>query len=175
MGDQAAFGKSLNPARRLGALSVLIGILVPLGASCAREVPEGRPAAACSLPPEIEIPAGIPDDFPWPPDVTVTQAEPTKRFVAITGFGDQTVEQLFEIMRAELTDKEFDIINTDYEGFEAELYFAKGDSLAGIASLREDSCDGYVQVHVVYDPLETAAGREAVRKTRRASGEGPDN
>lgn len=78
-------------------------------------------------------------------------------------------------MRVELTGKRFDIINTDYEGFEAELYFAKGDSLAGIASMREGPCDGYVQLNVVYDPLETAAGREAVRKTRRLSGEGRDS
>ena len=65
----------------------------------------------------------------------------------------------------------------DFEGFEAELYFAKGNSLAGIAALREGPCDGYVKVSVVYDPLETAKGREAVRKTRELSGEGasPDS
>ena len=124
------------------------------------------------MPPEIEIPKDIPSDFPWPDGVPVTQAELTKKFVTISGFGEQSVEELFEIMQTELGTKKFDIINTDYEGFEAELYFAKGDSLAGIAALREGPCDGYVKVNVVYDPLETAAGREAVRKTRRLSGEG---
>lgn len=124
------------------------------------------------MPPEIEIPKGIPADFPWPGDIRVTEAQPSKQFVSIVGFGEQTVEELFDVMQRELDDKEFDIINTDFEGFEAELYFAKGDSLAGIASLREGPCDGYVKVNVVYDPLETAAGREAVRKTRRLSGEG---
>lgn len=54
--------------------------------------------------------------------------------------------------------------------FEAELYFAKGNSLAGLASLREGPCDGYVKANVVYDPLETAEGRQAVRKTRRLTG-----
>lgn len=102
----------------------------------------------------------------------MTQAEPTQGFVAISGFGESSVEELFETIRTELTDKGFDIINTDFEGFEAELYFAKGDSLAGIASLREGPCDGYVKVNVVYDPLETAQGRDAVRKTRRLTGEG---
>lgn len=146
-----------------------------LFAACSPEPPEGRPAAACSLPPEIEVPADIPADFPWPPDVSVTQAEPTKKFVAITGFGEQSVEELFEAMHAELIEKDFDVINTDFEGFEAELYFAKGDSLAGIASLREAVCDGYTKINVIYDPLETEAGREAVRKTRRLSGEGSDS
>lgn len=124
------------------------------------------------MPPEIEAPKNIPADFPWPDDVIVTQAEQSKQFVSIAGFGDQTVEELFDAMREELGEEGFDIINTDFEGFEAELYFAKGNSLAGIASLREGPCDGYVKTNVVYDPLETAAGREAVRKTRRLSGEG---
>ena len=159
--------------RRSRALGIAFLMSLPLFAACAAGSPEGRPAAACSLPPEIDIPRSIPADFPWPPDVFVTRAEPTKMFVAVTGFGEQSVEELFETTRAELTAKDFDIINTDFEGFEAELYFAKGDSLAGIASLREGPCDGYVKVGVVYDPLETAAGREAVRKTRRLSGEGP--
>ena len=121
------------------------------------------------------MPPDIPADFPWPGEVMVTQAELTKKFVTVTGFGRQSVQELFDTTHAELTDKGFDIINTDFEGFEAELYFAKGDSLAGIASMREGPCDGYVKVSVVYDPLETEAGREAVRKTRRLSGEGPDS
>lgn len=141
-------------------------------AACSEEAPNGRPVADCSLPPEIEIPEDIPADFPWVDGVWVTQAELTKKFVTVSGFGEQSVEELFDVMRTELVDKKFDIINTDYEGFEAELYFAKGDSLAGIAALREGPCDGYVKVNVVYDPLETAAGREAVRRTRRLSGEG---
>ena len=141
--------------------------------ACSEDVADGRPAAAaCSLPPEIRVPEELPADFPWPPGVSVTQAEQTKKFVTIGGFGERSVEDLFESMRVELTDKAFDIINTDYEGFEAELYFAKGDSLAGIVALREGPCDGYVKVNVVYDPLETEEGREAVRKTRRLSGEG---
>lgn len=88
------------------------------------------------------------------------------------GFSERSVQQLFDDFRPEITDKSLDVINTDFEGFEAELYFAKGNSLAGIVSLREGPCDGYVKVSVIYDPLETAAGREAVRETRKRSGEG---
>ena len=169
MGDQApSRNQGLSRARRLRAVLVVVVALV---AGCSEDGPDGRPVAACEVPPEIEIPKGIPDDFPWPDGVFVTQAEPKEKFVTLTGFSEQSVESLFETARAELVENDFDIINTDYEGFEAELYFAKGDSLAGIAALREGPCDGYVKVNVVYDPLETAAGREAVRKTRRLSGE----
>lgn len=158
--------------RRLGAAIFAVVVLASFGACSERAADGRRAAAACSLPPEIRVPDGLPTDFPWLDDVSVTQAEQTKRFVTIGGFGERSVEELFESMRIELTDKAFDIINTDYEGFEAELYFAKGDSLAGIAALREGPCDGYVKVNVVYDPLETEEGRAAVRKTRRLSGEG---
>lgn len=102
----------------------------------------------------------------------VTSAQLTKKFISIEGFSERSVEDLFESMQPLLTEKRFDIINTDFEGFEAELYIAKGDSLAGIVALREGPCDGYVKVNVLYDPLETEEGREAIRKTRKLSGEG---
>lgn len=95
-----------------------------------------------------------------------------KKFIAIEGFSQRSVDELFEGVQPELIEKGFDIINTDFEGFEAELYIAKGESLAGIVALREGPCDGYVKVNVIYDPLETPEGRKAVRKTRRLSGEG---
>ena len=107
-----------------------------------------------------------------PAGVTLTSAQVKKKFIAIEGFSESSVEELFEGVRPDLIDKGFDIINTDFEGFEAELYIAKGASLAGIVALREGPCDGYTKVNVLYDPLETAEGRKAVRKTRELSGEG---
>ena len=155
--------------RSLRWSAALVAALVLSG--CA-EGSNGSPTASCSLPAAVQIPAGIPEDFPWPDGVDLTEARSNRRFVALVGFGKGSVEDYFESALIALTDKDFDIINTDFEGFEAELYFAKGNSLAGITSLREGPCDGHVKVNVVYDPLETAAGREAVRKTRKLSGEG---
>lgn len=124
------------------------------------------------MPPQISAPRDIPHDLPIPTDVSLTSAQVKKKFIAIEGFSERSVEDLFKGVQPELTAKGFDIINTDYEGFEAEIYIAKGASLAGIVSMREGPCDGYVKVNVLYDPLETPAGRKAVRKTRRLSGEG---
>jgi hypothetical protein len=124
------------------------------------------------MPPTIGSPSGLPSDFPQVDGVELTEFQLKKKFVATEGYDRRSVEELFEATRPVLIDEGFDVINSDYEGFEAELYFAKGDSLAGIVALREAPCDGYVKVNVIYDPLETEAGREAVRKTRRLSGEG---
>lgn len=158
--------------RRRAGIGIFAAVLALSGVSCSEAAETDAPAAACTLPPEVTIPDGIPADFPWPPDVALTEAHSTKQFITLEGFGEGTVDDFFESAQDELNDNGFDIVNTDYEGFEAELYFAKGDGLAGIAALREAPCDGYVRVNVVYDPLDTAAGREAVRKTRRLTGEG---
>lgn len=104
--------------------------------------------------------------------MTLTEFQVKEKFVSTEGYDERSVEELFDAARPALTDNGFDVVNSDYEGFEAELYFAKGDDLAGILALREAVCDGYVKVNVIYDPLETEAAKKAVRKTRRLSGEG---
>lgn len=156
---------------RRGASLIAMSLVATLCAACSLAPDQGAPVAACALPPKTQMPAGLPTDFPWPGEVTLTRARLKEKFVALEGYSKLSVDELFESSRPALTTNGFDIINTDYEGFEAELYFAKGDSLAGILSMREGPCDGYVEVNVIYDPLETAAGRAAVKKTRKLSGE----
>ena len=139
--------------------------------ACADDGKGAAPSSPCTLPAQIPTPGGIPRDLPIPSDVMLTSAQVKKKFIAIEGFSERSIEELFKVIQPDLIEKNFDIINTDYEGFEAEIYIAKGESLAGIVAMREGPCDGYVKVNVLYDPLETPAGRKAVRKTRRLSGE----
>lgn len=161
----------MTAALRRFASLVALALAGILFASCSPSPEESAPVSACQLPPQIEVPANLPSDFPWPDGVSLTRARSKKKFVSLEGFSKLSVDELFKGSRPTLTTNGFDIINSDYEGFEAELYFAKGDSLAGILSMREGPCDGHVKVNVIYDPLETAAGREAVKKTRELSGE----
>ncbi len=147
-------------------------LVLSLSTACSTDAEGDEPLASCSLPPEIDSRGGLPADFPQPDGVALTEVQVKKKFVSTEGYDRRSVEELFESIPPVLTDNGFDVINTDYEGFEAEVYFAKGTGLAGIVALREGPCDGYVKVNVLYDPLETAAGRKAVKKTRRLSGEG---
>jgi hypothetical protein len=151
---------------------VAAALVLSLLSACSTEAGGGEPVASCSMPPSIGSPTGLPEDFPRLEGVDLTEFQLKKKFVATEGFDRRSVEELFEAFRPVLIDEGFDIVNSDFEGFEAELYFAKGNSLAGIVALREAPCDGYVKVNVIYDPLETEAGRKAVKKTRRLSGEG---
>ena len=136
--------------------------------ACAKES-VSAPVAACEIPRTIDSPDGLPPDFPWPDGVDPTEAQVRKKFVSMEGFSELSVEELLEIARPLLLSNGFDVNNNDFEGFEAELYFAKSADLAGIVSMREGPCDGYVKVNVIYDPLETAAGRDAVKRTRELS------
>lgn len=146
-------------------------LVLSLLSACSAEAEGEEPVASCSLPPSIGSPSDLPADFPAIEGVSLTEVELKKKFVATEGYDRRSVEELFDAARPVLEEHGFDVVNSDFEGFEAELYFAKGDSLAGIVALREAVCDGYVKVNVIYDPLETEAARKAVRKTRRLSGE----
>jgi hypothetical protein len=161
--------EGLTPLRRVSGALVAIG-LVALGACDDGSRGARKPVASCTNPPEIAFPSDAPSDFPWLRDIPVMKAQVKKKFVIVEGFSERSVDELFEEFQPLVTDNGFDILNTDFEGFEAEVYFAKSRSLAGIVALREGPCDGFVKVNVIYDPLETAAGREAVRKTRQLSG-----
>jgi hypothetical protein len=156
----------------LSGAFVALTLLSSFVSGCSAEARNDGPVASCTPPASIPTPADVPSDFPWPEDVSLTKAQLKKEFVMLEGFSERSVDELFAGMRPDVIAEGFDIINTDYEGFEAEIYFAKENSLAGIASLREGPCDGYVKVNVIYDPLETTEGRKSVRKTRELSGEG---
>jgi len=171
-GSSAALLRRADPIARSSGAFVALALISSLLSGCATETLNDEPVAACTPPAPIPTPADIPSDFPWPDDVSLTRAQLKKQFVMLEGFSERSVDDLFAGMRPDVVAEGFDILNTDYEGFEAEIYFAKENSLAGIASLREGPCDGYVKVNVIYDPLETAEGRKSVRKTRELTGEG---
>ena len=152
----------LSSARRaLGAATLAITLI-----ACSSEPDDTRAAAACSLPPRIESPDGLPSDFPELEGMTFTSAEVKAKFVSVAGYMETTVEELFDVASDAVEASRFDIINTDFEGFEAEIYFARGSAIAGIVMMREGPCDGFVKTNVLYDPLETEAGRKAVKKTK---------
>lgn len=165
-------GLIASPPRRGRLLAAALALSLSLPVACSTSAGEVEPVASCSMAPALASPPDLPADFPQPEGVSLTEVRVKEKFVSTEGYDRRSVEELFEDVRPLLTDRGFDVINTDFEGFEAELYFAKGDGLAGIVAMREGPCDGYVKVNVLYDPLETAAGQKAVRKTRRLSGEG---
>lgn len=91
----------------------------------------------------------------------------SKGFVTVVGVADMTVEEIYGPAEAELVDSGFTIINRDFEGFEAELFFAKGNDTAGAVRMRIGPCPDQVTLTYLYDPLESKKGRAALEKARK--------
>ena len=102
-----------------------------------------------------------------PEELTVTAVERSKGFVTVIGVADMSVEEIYKPAEAALVDSGFAIINRDFEGFEAELFFAKGNDTAGATRIRIGPCPDQVMLTYLYDPLESKAGREALEKARK--------
>ena len=102
-----------------------------------------------------------------PEELTVTAVERSKGFVTVIGVADMSVEEIYGPAETALVDSGFAIINRDFEGFEAELFFAKGNDTAGAARIRIGPCPVQVTLTYLYDPLESKAGREALEKARK--------
>lgn len=118
----------------------------------------------------MDRPVSLPADVPVPEVIEITNTKVRRKFVIVDGYAETSVKDLFETSGKAITDGDFEIINTDYEGFEAELYFARGTSIAGIVRLREGPCDDFVSMNLLYDPLDTEKGKRAIKKTRDLTG-----
>ena len=154
-----------GPRTRSLALTALLFV-----AACADGEPQERPAAACTMAPVVRPEGRLPADFPVLAELRLTKQKVGRKFVVVEGYLRSSVEEVFETSRTVVLDQGFDIINTDFEGFEAEIYFARASSIAGIVRLREGPCRGHVSASILYDPLQTARGRNAVDRTRELSG-----
>jgi hypothetical protein len=118
----------------------------------------------------MKEPARLPADLPVTEELALTSLKERRGFVSVQGVEKTTVKSALTRFHRAVTNSGFEIINTDYEGFEAEIYFARASASQGIVSLREGPCRGDVSVSVVYDPIDTERGRAALDRTRELTG-----
>jgi hypothetical protein len=115
-----------------------------------------------------------PRDLELPEELVVTAVQRSKGFVTVTGVADSSVEEIYGPSETALVDSGFTIINRDFEGFEAELFFAKGNDTAGAVRIRIGPCPDQVTLTILYDPLESKAGKDALQKARKRWLRGPN-
>jgi len=80
-------------------------------------------------------------------------AEPTEvvtrdGYLEISARADGEIPELAIAFQQVVTDAGFDIAGTDDEGFEAEVFFARGNIAAGQVVLSESACPGLVEVKI---------------------------
>ncbi|MGH2702169.1 MAG: hypothetical protein ACRDJB_07660 [Actinomycetota bacterium] len=141
-----------------------IGLLACSG--CAQESASGASTGPCA-PKLLEQNADLPADFPVSRKLELTHFKERRGFLSARGIETRSVEELYRELRVTVPKLGYDIIGNDYEGFEAEIFFARERKSQGVVSMREGPCRGLVTVSVLYDPVDTNEGRDVLHKTRK--------
>lgn len=131
---------------------------------CGGEAPAAdacKPSVAMTGVPEL------PSDLPQVEGGTITKAKTNSNYTEVVTVFDDVLNQVYKEAEAAILANDFELLARDYEGFEAELFFARANEISGIARLGLGDCEGEVHLAVTYDPLQTAAGKKSVKETRK--------
>jgi hypothetical protein len=152
----------LAPTHRL--LVALAAVLLLAGSGCAEQTASG--ASGCAPRPLKREPK-LPTDFPMSRKLELTHLKERRGFLSARGFETRSIEDLYKELHVTVPRLGFDVIGKDYEGFEAEIFFAREQESQGVVSMREGPCRGLVTVSVLYDPVDTNEGRDVLHKARK--------
>ena len=130
---------------KFAVAALIIVVTASLGACSSDGDEQAKPGVPkeCELPttpPELKEDV-LPDFFSLEGSVAVTRAIEFKKGMTASGELRGSVKQALTRYRAAVEEEGFDIVNQDYEGFEAELYLQRKKEI-GYLSLRESPCDG---------------------------------
>ena len=128
-------------------MGIVAGLSMALIAACGGG---GEPAAACVTPPPVQDTSDLPTGLPLAEFGTVTDAgrDGTNRYGEI--ITETTIVELYPPMARALLDAGYQILSSENEGFEAEIFFAKGRKVTGAYRLREGPCGDLVTVRLLY-------------------------
>lgn len=92
----------------------------------------------------------LPSDVPLAEHGIVTEIEVEGGYVGATAVSDIQIVELYPPLARALLDGGYDIVSSDNEGFEAEIFFARGEGTTGAYRLREGPCPGQVTIKLLY-------------------------
>jgi hypothetical protein len=122
------------------------GVFVACGSGA-----EPRTAPApCRSQPEISDLSLLPKDVPVAEHGRVVDAEVEGGYVGVTVVSETQVVELYPPLARALLDAGYEIVASDNEGFEAEIFFARGRATDGAIRLREGPCPGEVTIKLLY-------------------------
>lgn len=149
---QTTGARSLFPAGR-GLAPLAVALLLAACGSDANGTDNGRPQdpQACATDEPITGRAldDLPENLPLDEWGAVVEVSKRRGYVGAQAISDLTVVELYpEISRA-VRDGGYLTISGENEGFEAELFFQKGDD-TGTFLLRKGPCKGQVTIKLIY-------------------------
>lgn len=103
--------------------------------------PTSAPVADTSL---------LPKDVPLDRFATITELEIKGGFLGAEATTDTSIVELFPPLARALLNSGYDILSSDNEGFEAEIFFGRGKKVTGTFLLREGPCKDQVTIRLLY-------------------------
>lgn len=132
-------------------------LLVALGSvGCGSGGTSGAPSPStpCPSPAAVTDVGLLPSDVPLAEHGVVTEIEVEAGFIGATAVSETQIVELYPPLARALLDAGFEIVSSDNEGFEAEIFFARGREVTGAYRLREGPCPGQVTIKLLYGSEE---------------------
>lgn len=134
----------MNTGRRVAALALIV--LVACGGGG-----EGSAGSTpCPSPSTVTGKAAFLKEFPLEEWGVLTGFESKGKSATATLIAPESVIELHPRIARAVIDSKYEIVGADNEGFESEIYFARGGRFSGAFRLREGPCEGQVTVRLVY-------------------------
>lgn len=108
----------------------------------------------------------LPRELPLTKGLELTEARVKRSSVVVEAVQQTSVRKLYEGLRSSVEAHGYKVIGFDFEGFEAEIFFSRKSVSAGALRLREGPCRGEVTMTLLYDPIDTPAGKRILDTAR---------
>lgn len=135
----------------------MVAALVFLATACDKSEPESR-AEPCPSSTHVPDLSGLPPDLDLARWGTVTKVTKRPHGVGAEAIARTTIVELYPPLARHVLES-YDIISSENEGFEAEIFFARGSKISGAFRLREGPCDGDVTIKFLYAKKKGGASR----------------
>lgn len=131
-------------------VAIFSAALLALASCDGGSTPAASPSRCPAPQPQKDL-SLLPDDIPFADYGIVTNVEVKGGFLIADAIDDDTtIIEAYPPMGRDLQGAGYDILNVDNEGFEAEIFFARGKEVVGTYRLREGPCPGQVQIKMLY-------------------------
>ncbi len=107
-------------------------------------------AQVCPAPTSHQDLALLPSDIPLDEWGVVDQLEVTDGFLAGRAISETQIVELYPVIARATVEAGYEILAGDNEGFEAEIFFARGKDTTGNYILREGPCPDQVTIRLLY-------------------------
>jgi hypothetical protein len=129
--------------RRLIVAAVLSCALVSCGGS--------QPDAAVCPEPKAGGDASIqPDGIDLRDYGTLTETRKKGDFISAVVISERSVDELYDPLLKEVSDADYNVLNSENEHFEAEIFFGDPSGRVALLNLREGPCLGQVTIRLTF-------------------------